>query len=265
MSSTRPTNAASRRKLQEVPGIGAALAAKLVRRGITTRAQLRVVIGKLPREAQAHLRYNVSRAIPLTIAAAVTDELKARLTFDGPTGRRRRYPTIAVGSVRRSAPRSKDLDVLVVVPDEGGDRGLLASAELADRRGKADTLTLVESYAAGDRRRSFIVRRAVADGPSQPGGRAKYYAVDLFLATEEEKPFALFHFTGGRDYNIRVRAHAKRAGYILNQYGLFCANLSRAARSSKEKRRRVPGSKAIKTERDLARFLGVTYRPPKER
>jgi DNA polymerase (family 10) len=256
MSSTRATNAAARRKLQEVPGIGAALAAKLVRRGITSRAQLRAVIDELPREAQAHLRYNVSRAIPSTVAAPVTDELKARLSFDGPTRRRRRYPTIAVGSVRRSAPRSKDLDVLVVVPDEGAVRGLLASAELADRRGKADTLTLVESYAAGDRRRSFIVRRA------PKGGRAKYYAVDLFLATEEEKPFALFHFTGGRDYNIRVRAHAKRAGYILNQYGLFCANSSRAAT---KKRRRAPGSKAIKTERDLARFLGVTYRPPKER
>lgn len=262
MSSTRATNAAARHKLEEVPGIGAALAAKLVRRGITTRAQLRAVIDELPREAQAHLRYNVSRAIPSTVAAAVTDELKARLSFDGPTGRRRRYPTITVGSVRRSAPRSKDLDVLVVVPDEGGVRGLLASAELADRRGKADTLTLVESYAAGDRRRSFIVRRAVAQ---QPGGRAKHYAVDLFLATEEEKPFALFHFTGGRDYNIRVRAHAKRAGNILNQYGLFCANSSRAARSSNGKRRRAPGSKAIKTERDLARFLGVTYRPPKGR
>jgi DNA polymerase/3'-5' exonuclease PolX len=259
MSSTRATNAAARRKLQEVPGIGAALAAKLGRRGITTRAQLRAVIDELPREAQAHLRYNVSRAIPSTVAAAVTDELKARLSFDGPTGRRRRYPTIAVGSVRRSAPRSKDLDVLVVVPDEGAVRGLLASAELADRRGKADTLTPVESYAAGDRRRSFIVRRA------PKGGRAKYYAVDLFLATEEEKPFALFHFTGGRDYNIRVRAHAKRAGCILNQYGLFCANASRAARSKNGKRRRAPGSKAIKTERDLARFLGVTYRPPKER
>ena len=244
-------NAAARRRFVEIPGIGKALAAKLVRRGITTRAQLRAIIEEPPREPQAHLRYNVSRSIPSSVAAAVTDELKARLSSAGPTGRRRRYPTIAVGSVRRCAPRSKDLDVLVVVPDEGSVRGTLDSAELRDASASGtNTLTLVESYASGDRRRSFIVRRAPR------GGRAKYYAVDLFLTTAEEKPYALFHHTGGRDYNIRVRAHAKRAGYTLNQYGLFCA---------RGRKRRAPGTRAIKTERDLARFLGISYRPPKER
>lgn len=254
MASARASKAAARCRLAEVPGIGTALATKFVRRGITTKSQLRAVIDELPREAQAHLRYDVSRSIPSTVAAAVTEELKARLSFDGPGGRRRRYPIIAVGSVRRGAPLSKDLDLLVATPDEETIRGLLGSAELADRRGPSDALTLVEAYAFGDRRRSFIVRRAPR------GGRAKYYAVDLFLATEEEKPFALTHFTGGRDYNIRVRAHAKRAGYILNQYGLFSANPAKG-----QKRRRAPGSKAIKTERDLARFLGVTYRPPTAR
>lgn len=245
---------AARARLQEIPGIGRALAAKLVRRGLTARAQLRAVMDELPRETQAHLRYNVTRSIPSTIATAVVDELKARLTFDGPTGRRRRYPTVAVGSVRRCAPRPKDLDVLAIVPDEGAVPGLLASADLADRAKKPDTLTLVESYAGGDRRRSFIVRRA-----PRGAARPKYYAVDLFLATEEEKPFALFHYTGGRDYNIRVRAHAKRAGYVLNQYGLFCAS------SKGHKKRIAPGSSSIKTERDLMRFLGVAYKTPKQR
>jgi DNA polymerase (family 10) len=239
-------------KLQELPGVGGAFAAKLVRRGITTRALLRAIIEELPRETQAHLRHNVVRSIPSAVAAAVSSELKARLSFAGPSGRRRRYPAIAVGSVRRSAPRSKDLDLLIVVPGDSAVRGTLASAELRNAGGPpgASTLSIVESYASGDRRRSFIVRRT----PS--AGRARYYAVDLFLATADEKPYALFHHTGGCAYNVRVRAHAKRAGYTLNQYGLFCA---------RGKNRRAPGTRAIKTERDLARFLGVSYRPPKDR
>ncbi len=109
------------------------------------------------------------------------------------------------------------------------------------------TLSLKESYASGRRRRSFVVRR-----------RGKYYAVDLFLATQEEKPYALFHYTGGKDYNIRVRAHAKRNGYVLNQYGVFCASTS-------TNKKRAPGSKGIRTERELIEFLGVTYRTPRNR
>jgi DNA polymerase (family 10) len=209
------------------------------------------VIGELPRETQAHLRHNVTRAIPLTVARAVLGELRRRLVFRGPSRRRRRYPVDAVGSVRRGAPRSKDLDVLVTVPDETHARGLLASAELkapllgGARRGKGAALILAEAYASGKRRRSFIVRRG-----------AKCYAVDLFLATRAERPYALFHFSGDKGYTIRVRAHAKRKGWKLNQYGLYYARRPTV---------RVRGSAGIRTERQLASFLGVTHRSPAQR
>lgn len=229
-----------------LPGVGPARAAALARRGLTTRALLRAAPpGALPAEAAAHLRFPVARGVPAAEAAAVAAELAARLTFVGPAGRRRRFPVVPVGSVRRRAARSKDLDLLVVAP---AAPGLLASAALRPARPGPPRLAVVAVYAAGARRRSFVVRRG-----------AKYYAVDLFLATPAEKPFALFHFTGPREYNIRVRAHAKRRGLTLNQYGLFVAPRPGA------KKRRAPGSAAIRTERDLARRLGVTYRPPAER
>ena len=78
------------------------------------------------------------------------------------------------------------------------------------------------------------------------------YCVDLFLAYDDEMPYALLHHTGSHRYNIRIRAHAKNRGWRLNQYGLFIA----------ETARRVRGSRQLTTEGDLARFLGVTPRPP---
>lgn len=245
----KPTRAeAARKRLAKIPGIGAVLAARLVGRGITTRARLRDIIGELPPETQAHLRYSIARQIPAARAAAVAREIARRLVF-WRGGAFVRYPVTPVGSVRRKALISKDLDLLVVVPDGEVLRGLLAGGELRPP-GPKDKAAVVESYASGDRRRSFVVRWA--------GAPLRYYSVDLFLATAEERPFALFHFTGGRDYNIRVRAHAKRQGFVLNQYGVF---VERGAGG----RARARNSKAIRTERDLLRFLGVTYRPPTER
>ena len=220
---------------------------RLARRGLTTKAQLRTIISKLPRETQAHQRHTVSRDIPLATARAVLDELGRRLLFREAGGRLRRFRVRAVGGVRRRSPRSKDLDILVTVPDGTRVRGLLASAELSGpkaSRGRA-ALALAETYASGGRRRSLIVRRG-----------AKRYAVDLFLATRGEEPYALFHYTGDKDYAIRIRAHAKRRGWKLNQYGLFYAQRPGV---------RVRGSAAIRTERQLASFLGVTYRAPAAR
>ena len=78
--------------------------------------------------------------------------------------------------------------------------------------------------------------------------------VDFFVCTPKEKPFMLFHYTGSRAYNIRTRALAKRKKWKLNQYGLYHFS-----------NRRVKGSGQIKTENDLAKFLGVSYRPPENR
>jgi DNA polymerase/3'-5' exonuclease PolX len=81
-------------------------------------------------------------------------------------------------------------------------------------------------------------------------------ALDLFLATPAELPFALFHLTSPRAYVIRIRAFAKKVrGWKLTQYGLFYADSGR----------RVRGSSRIRTQEQLAAFLGVTWRPPAAR
>lgn len=239
MSASR---AAAVARLSKISGIGPRLAGDLVRRGITTRPQLRRIIDELPLETQVNLRYPIERRVPLATVQSIVAELRRRATFvNAATGRRRRMPMVAVGSARRGAPCAHDIDILVVAPADVPLPKLLESIRLGGPRG----LTLVETYSSGTRRLSAVIRR-----------QAKYYAVDFFLTTAAEKPFALFHLTGSTQYNIRIRAHAKRKGYILNQYGLFY----RAAPG-----RRVANTSAIKTEKDLAKFLGVTYRLPAQR
>lgn len=229
-------------RLAAIPGIGRALAARLVRRGLTTRAALRGVLGELPRAARAHLRHGVAGRIPRATARAVLAELRRRLVVPG--GR----ATFVVGSVRRGAPVAKDLDLLVVAAPPAG---ALAAAALAPP-GPRDRLAFVETYAGGPRRRSLVVRWAPR------GGRPRHYALDLFLATPPEEPYALLHHTGGRAYNVRIRAHAKRRGLTLNQYGLFST-------SAAGRKRRARGTRALASEREVLRFLGATYRPPSRR
>jgi len=189
---------------------------------------------------------NAARRIPLQTGKRVSALLRGRLTFVDPsTGRRKRFPTHVVGGVRRGDPSVKDLDILVVAPGAMAPRDLLPSVRLAPH----PDLSIAEVYTSGPRRVGMVVAW------SPPRGRKKLIAVDLFLATEREKPFALFHLTGPREYNIRVRAHAARAGYLLNQYGVFLRSSGR----------RAPGSGDIKTERQLAAFLGVTPRRPGDR
>ncbi len=75
--------------------------------------------------------------------------------------------------------------------------------------------------------------------------------LDLFFIKKKHLPFALFHYTGSKKYNIRIRAYVKKKGYLLNQYGLF--------------RNKKLVSKNIKTEKELTKLIGVSFRKPSNR
>ena len=184
--------------------------------------------------------------LPLATAQAVTAEVKRRLIFVGADGRRRNFAVIPVGSVRRQAPWVKDIDFLVVAPASEAGWALAAATLRPPRAG--DVISFGGSSAAGPRRRSLTLR---AEGRRTAVQR---YRVDFFVTTAAEKPYALYHFTGPKEYNIRIRAHTKRRGWRLNQYGLF--NVVTGGR--------VPGSN-VRSEKALSEFIGVTYRPPQLR
>jgi DNA polymerase/3'-5' exonuclease PolX len=224
---------------------GAELARALVAQGITTRAHLKRpdVISRLPRDARASVLFNPVRRIALPVAQAISDEACRRLSFSL-GGRARQLEVIPVGGVRRESAVVKDIDLLVVVPGDAAETTLATARLRAPRPG--DSLSIVDTYAAGSRRRSFILEDA------QSGKR---YKADLFVTTAREKAYALYHHTGSAAYNIRIRAFAKRQGWKLNQYGLFVSATGHP----------VPRSTLVKTEAQLAKLLGVTFREPRDR
>lgn len=231
-----PKTAPSKRAGWAVPGIGPALQRRLARRGVRTRRGLRALAGELPPLARAHLRYPIARRLARAEAAALARALARGLRFGG-----RRVPLVVVGSLRRGDPAAKDVDLLAVAPDP---------AALGPPAAAGGGFELAAVVARGPRRLTLVVRLRGRGAP-----RPRYAMADVFVATPAERPYALFHFTGARAYNVRTRAHARRKGWRLNQYGLF----------DRATGRRAPGSAAVTTERGLARLLGVTYRPPADR
>jgi DNA polymerase (family 10) len=145
---------------------------------------------------------------------------------------------VIVGSVRRLKSIVRDIDLLIILPDR-----FMATPVQYHLHGTVYKIT--GKLLAGPRRVSIRVQ-----------SRGVTVKVDLFMATNQEQPFAMLHHTGSSKYNIRLRHHAISRGWKLNQYGLW-----QRARPT----RRVVGSAAVRTERQLAALLGVSYRPPEAR
>jgi DNA polymerase (family 10) len=83
--------------------------------------------------------------------------------------------------------------------------------------------------------------------------REKNIKIDIFYTTKDALPYALLHYTGSKNFNIRVRSHAKSLGYKLNQYGLFDVKTGNQIIISKA------------SEKTILKKLGITYKEPHER
>ena len=213
----------------------------------------------LPKAAQLNVMYPPPAARwTLAEAAALAAELLRRAEFCPPRAEGCfRLPLHVVGSVRRRQPRIKDVDILVHAPARLAPAAaqLLEALRLSAAQ-PGDRATILEQHLGGARHRSSVVRWAHRDeGRRDPRPPPRYARVDFFLALGAELPYALYHLTGGRRYNIRIRALAKKRGWKLSQYGLF----------DRRTGARVAATERIQTEQELAAFLGVAYREPADR
>lgn len=231
--------------LKDVPGVGPSHLVSLKKMGVTTVRGLRALArrdgwDRVPVSAatRAYIRWNPRRSLSRSEAKKVASVLRrsVRVTSEGLAVKNVRAHTI--GSVRREKARSKDVDLLLFVPRlttrKRDLRLVLAGAGNE----------IKEIYASGQRRVSAIVKVTAE-------GTAYRLRTDFFLAEPAEGPFALLHFTGSWEYNVRLRAHAQRLGLKLNQYGLWRGN------------RNV--GKSLRTERAVVEALGATYLPPAKR
>lgn len=140
------------------------------------------------------------------------------------------HKAVISGSYRRGKPTSGDIDLIV----QG-----ISWEEIQDFLTK-NKYVLVPPYSIGLKQLSSYIKLG-----------KHYVQIDIFRATtDSEYMFMLLYSTGSRLFNIRMRSVAKHRGYVLNQYGLFDSNGKQVE---------------LKTEKEVFKFLGITWKEPSER
>jgi DNA polymerase/3'-5' exonuclease PolX len=105
-------------------------------------------------------------------------------------------------------PFSKDIDVLLC------GHGAVLDDYIQCLKNRFDKKVFI--YSKGSDKASLIIQ------PSQEkAAKNLWYKIDIFCATEETYFSHLLYGTGSKDFNINMRARARRMGLLLNQKGLF--------------------------------------------
>lgn len=164
-------------------------------------------------------RKSLSKPLTLGVATHIGNIIRRNLRING-----NKVKSICVGSIRRQSPTVKDIDILVV-----HDNKCTPQVDI--------------SY---DHKWTHIGIHTVLGHVWIDNVK---YNVDIFFTSRKCYYCALFHHTGPKSYNIRIRKYAKDRGWKLNQYGLYRGN-------KMEK---------IKSERDITRILGTHYYQPQDR
>lgn len=101
------------------------------------------------------------------------------------------------------------------------------------------------------------VQDVIAQGPTKSSVRLKNgIQADLRVVTNEQFPFALAYFTGSKEHNIVIRGRALARGWTLNEYRL----------GPDPKAKKTPDPiPEIYSEQDLHAALGLDYIPPELR
>lgn len=146
-----------------------------------------------------------------------------------------------VGSFRRGAKTSGDIDILITVPHLPSDGPALFAALCDLMKGKH---YVTDVLAQGPKKFMGIVRLT---------SRSKARRIDMLLTPPEELPYALLYFTGCDKFNVAMRKHALERGYSLSEHGL------------KRVKEDVPEPPKMSDERDIFTFLGYRYVVPEGR
>lgn len=121
---------------------------------------------------------------------------------------------------------------------------------------KSTILRILPPYARGSSKVDTLfeikIPAALRTGDLRGKTSVKFW-VNIFLTTPKEFIFAMLYAIGSGQFNLRMRALAKRKGFLLNQRGLY----RRTSTGLEE----VP----IKKEEDIFKAIGMRYRPPSER
>jgi len=142
-----------------------------------------------------------------------------------------------VGSYRRGAEDSGDIDVLVTIHRETNSLPKILKKIVDTLR---DNGYLLADLSNGQKKYMGIARL---------NKKTSARRIDILMTSQKEYPFALVYFTGDFQINISLRKRATELGYTLNEYTL----------------RGAPKELTIESEKELFNVLGFKFLKPKDR
>ncbi len=153
----------------------------------------------------------------------------------------KKFKAVIVGSYRRGAVSSGDIDVLLMLPDSmtESERSKLFKEAIATYESKNYIKAIL---AKGDKK-----CLAVSQLEGKPARR-----LDLLLTPEAEFAYAILYFTGSDLFNVAFRSYALSKGYTLNEHTMKPTS-------------DAPAPPAMKEEKDIFDFLGLEYVEPSMR
>jgi DNA polymerase/3'-5' exonuclease PolX len=201
MQTMRDTKHILLNKLTEIKGIGEQKAKKLIDEGLTAISQLKNKKwqDKLSDETKLYLKYKPENKIPHEEIRKLEKLIRKKINYD----------FVIVGSYRRKKEFSRDIDIMLIEPDNSQiDNSQINLLTLFLE--KLKTLADVYCYSKGNSKLSTIIKL-----------NNKFYKLDIFKVKKENMIPMLIYTTGSKEFNIKMRAQAKKLGYLLNQNGLF--------------------------------------------
>ena len=226
--------------LTEVYGIGFKKAKDLVDRGITTIEQLRENQNDVLNDVQkVGLKYfeDILERIP---RSEIDDYNKIfEKAFKKVADENSQYEI--VGSYRRGAKNSGDIDVIITSKD---DEVFKKFIDLLIKEN-----IIIEVLSRG-KSKCLVITKMDFDKTAR--------RVDFLYTNRDEYPFSVLYFTGSKAFNTVMRGHSLKMGYTLNEHRIRKINGSPSSSQLSD------GTK-IETEKDIFEFLQLEYKAPNER
>ena len=229
--------------LQNIYGVGPAKATELVKAGIISITQLRDEVKSNPKllndKQKIGLKYyeELLERIPRTEMEEHRDILQTLLPDE-----MSEYDTEIVGSFRREATNSGDIDVLIRVPFNADAKTAKANLELYVKM--LEGFGYIEEILALGEHKCMAISRMY-------NGKAR--RLDLLMTPDEEYAYSILYFTGSDRFNVAFRQYAIDKGYTLNEHTLTPIKAG------------VQTPPYMKTEKDIFKFLGLRYIDPSKR
>jgi len=225
--------------LTEVYGIGFKKAKDLVDKGITTIEELRERQNDVLNDVQkVGLKYfeDILERIP---RSEIDDYNKIfEKNFKKVADENSQYEI--VGSYRRGAKNSGDIDVIITSKD---DEVFKKFIDLLIKEN-----IIIEVLSRG-KSKCLVITKLGFDNTAR--------RVDFLYTNREEYPFSVLYFTGSKAFNTVMRGHALKMGYTLNEHRIRKLNGSPNTSQNEEMK--------IETEKDIFNLLQMEYKEPNER